>query len=41
MRPGTLARLYAKHYECYAATEAAGPLRPQKTIGTLKSPPDM
>ena len=31
----------AKHYECYAATEAAGPFNPLNTIGVYISPPDI
>lgn len=31
----------AKHYECWAATEAAGPFSPLNTIGVFISPPDM
>lgn len=39
--PGMLLYHEAKHYECYAATEAAGPFNPLNTIGVLISPPDI
>lgn len=38
IRPGILAYQAAKHCECWAATAAAGPLRPLKTIPPCKIP---
>lgn len=40
-RPGTLLYQAAKHCECCAATPAAAPLGPRKTMGQLMVPPLM
>jgi len=41
LRPGQCAYHAAKHCECWAATPAAAPFGPRKTIGTLICAPDM
>lgn len=41
LRPGQLAYHAAKHCECCAATPAAAPLGPRKTMGDAMSPFDM
>lgn len=37
--PGIFPYIAAKHWECCAATAAAGPFNPRKTIGQWSYPP--
>ncbi len=37
-KPGHMAYHEAKHCECWAATPAAAPFGPRKTMGTAKRP---
>ena len=41
IKPGIWENHEMKHWLCWAATLAAAPFGPRKTIGTLISPPDM
>ena len=38
INPGTFAYILAKHCECWAATAAAGPFKPRKTIDPFSYP---